>query len=278
MSSPPGSPARGNTSPSKSKALGSPGHFGGAYTGYADIKSSCGDQVDSRKVTAPVTVFGSSTRPHTTSGNKSPGPGAYQIPSSIGKPVLSTMAQAPACSISGREKFGSTNDAKVSGSTPGPGDYTSEIVNPRERAAPSYSLGKRWGNLSGMKKSPGPGSYESSSTLGRTFLSTQKSNPMPAFTKVERKPMTSGNTDVGPGQYSVVVAAVGKQPISTLSSAASYSFGTELRTKVSRGTVDAVPGPNSYPGKSSVGRQVESMYRTAPKCSMSGRTKFGSHF
>lgn len=185
------------------------------------------------------------------------------------------MMQAPACSISGREKFGSTSDAKVSGSTPGPGDYTSEIVNPRERAAPSYSLGKKWGAPTAAKKSPGPGSYESSTTLGRTFLSTQKSNPMPAFTKVERKPLTTGNTDVGPGQYAVVVAAVGKQPISTLSSAASFSFGTEVRTKASRGAAD---GPNYYPAKSSVGKQVESNYRTAPKCSMSGRTKFGSHF
>lgn len=278
MSSPQRSPARGGSSPSKPKAPGSPGHLGGTYTGFADIKSACGEQVDSRKVTAPYTVFGSSTRPHTTSGNKAPGPGAYQIPSSIGKPVLSTMAQAPACSISGREKFGSTNDAKLSASMPGPGDYTSDIVNPRERAAPSYSLGKKWNGPAGAKKSPGPGSYESSSTLGRTFLSTQKSNPMPAFTKVERKPLTAGNVDVGPGQYSVVVAAVGKQPISTLSSAASYSFGTEQRAKVSRGSAGSVNGLGYYPAKSSVGKQVESTYRTAPGCSMSGRTKFGSHF
>lgn len=272
------SPPRGATSPAKSRAPGSPS-AGATYAGFNDIKSSCGDQVDSRKVTAPVTVFGTSTRPRTTNGAKSPGPGAYQIPSSIGKPVLSTMQQAPACSISGREKFGSTSDSKLTANTPGPGDYNSVIVNPREPAAPSYSLGKKWTSLSGMKKAPGPGAYEAATTIGRTVLSTQKSNPMPAFTKVERKPLGQSNAaDVGPGQYSVVVAAVGKQPISTLTSAAAYSFGTEVRSKSPTRTSDSVPGPNSYQNKSSVGLQVESVYRTAPKCSMSGRTKFGSHF
>ncbi|RLN82808.1 hypothetical protein BBJ28_00015703 [Nothophytophthora sp. Chile5] len=271
----PGSPPRGASSPGKSKPPGSPVQ----HTAFADIKSSCGEQVDSRKVTAPVTVFGSGTRPRTTSGAKSPGPGAYQIPSSIGKPVLSTMAQAPACSISGREKFGSTADLKMSSKFPGPGDYTTAIVNPRERAAPSYSLGKKWSPMGGQKKFPGPGAYETSATIGRTVLSTQKTNPMSSFPKVERKPLrTSSTADVGPGQYAVVVEAVGRQAVSTVTSAAAFSFGTESRTKTGRSTADSVPGPNSYDAKSSVGKQVESTYRTAPKCSMSGRTKFGSHF
>ncbi|KAG7376443.1 hypothetical protein PHYPSEUDO_013399 [Phytophthora pseudosyringae] len=268
------SPPRAQTSPSKSpNGLGSP-----MRQAFTDIKSSCGEQVDSRKVTAPVTVFGSGTRPRTTTGSKSPGPGAYQIPSSIGKPVLSTMAQAPACSISGREKFGSTSDTKTSSKFPGPGDYTTAIVNPRERAAPSYSLGKKWSPMAGEKKFPGPGAYETTPTIGRTVLSTQKSNPMSSFPKVERKPLrTSSTADVGPGQYAVVVEAVGRQAVSTLTSAAAYSFGTESRTKNGRSTAD-LNGSKYYEAKSSVGKQVESTYRTAPKCSMSGRTKFGSHF
>lgn len=270
------SPPRASTSPGKAKAQGSPVPLG---TSFADVKSACGDQVDSRKVTAPYTVFGTSSRPRTTAGDKSPGPGAYQIPSSIGKPVLSTMHMAPACSISGREKFGSTADLKESGKFPGPGDYSAKVVNPRERNAPSYSLGKKWtGGGNGVKKTPGPGAYESQTTIGRTVLSTQKSNPMPAFTKVERKPLLATSTaDVGPGQYAVVVGSVGKQHVSTLSSAASYSFGTEQRNRTSRGTSNAVPGPNMYDPRSSIGLQSESIYRTAPKISMSGRTKFGSH-
>ncbi|KAL3665711.1 hypothetical protein V7S43_009144 [Phytophthora oleae] len=263
---------RPQTSPSISppRPLGSPVH-----QTFTDIKSSCGGQVDSRKSTAPVTVFGSGTRPHTTSGSKAPGPGAYQIPSSIGKPVLSTMAQAPSCSISGREKFGSTADLQTSAKFPGPGDYTTDIVNPRERAAPSYSLGKKWSPMADEKKFPGPGAYETTPTIGRTVLSTQKSNPMSSFPKVERKPLRASSTaDVGPGQYSVVVESVGRQAVSTVTSAAAFSFGTETRSKIGRSTGRY----KYYDPKSSVGTQVESTYRTAPKCSMSGRTKFGSHF
>ncbi|KAG3080769.1 hypothetical protein PI124_g19315 [Phytophthora idaei] len=262
------------------RAMTSPGRFPGSPThqAFADIKSSVGEQVDSRKATAPYTVFGSGTRPRTHNGSKSPGPGAYQIPSSIGKPVLSTMTQAPSCSISGREKFGSTADLKSSAKFPGPGDYSTSIVNPRERAAPSYSLGKKWSPMAGDKKFPGPGAYESSPTIGRTVLSTQKSNPVSSFPKVERKPLrASSAADVGPGQYGVVVEAVGRQAISTVSSAAAFSFGTEARSKTGRSAADAM-GSKYYDPRSSVGTQVESTYRSAPKCSMSGRTKFGSHF
>lgn len=248
------------------------------YTGFHDIRSSVGDQADSRKVTAPTATFGSSTRPQASTCSKAPGPGAYQVPSSIGRPILSTMHAAPSCSISGREKFGSTSDIKAAANAPGPGDYASPIVNPRERSAPKFSLGKKWTATAGMRKSPGPGAYEAPSTIGKTILSTQKTNPMPAFTKVERKPLLMTSTaDVGPGQYGVVVASVGKQPLSTLHSAAAFSFGNEQRSKLGKGGI-AAPGPAFYTAKSSVGKQVESLYKTAPKVSMSGRTKFGSHF
>lgn len=270
------SPPRAMTSPGRSptRTLESPTHF----LAFTDIKSSCGEQVDSRKATAPVTVFGSGTRQRMASGAKSPGPGSYQIPSSIGKPVLSTMAQAPSCSISGREKFGSTADLNASAKFPGPGDYATNIINPRERVAPSYSLGKKWSPTAGEKKFPGPGAYETPSTIGRTVLSTQKSNPVSSFPKVERKPLrTSSAADVGPGQYAVVVESVGRQAVSTISSAAAFSFGTESRNKTS-GLVSDLNGSKYYDPRSSVGTQVESTYRSAPKCSMSGRTKFGSFF
>eukprot|EP00644_Phytophthora_capsici_P019119 jgi/Phyca11/512209/fgenesh2_kg.PHYCAscaffold_742_\ len=141
------------------------------------------------------------------------------------------MAQAPSCSIAGREKFGSTADLTTSARQPGPGDYTSDIVNPRERAAPSYSLGKKWSSTGGDERIPGPGAYEASTTIGRTVLSTQKSNPVSSFPKVERKPLHASSTaDVGPGQYAVVVESVGRQAVSTVASGASYSFGTESRS------------------------------------------------
>ncbi|KAF4322253.1 hypothetical protein G195_002682 [Phytophthora kernoviae 00238/432] len=222
-------------------------------------------------------IYAFDARSRIVIGGQSPGPGEYKIPSSIGNPVLSTMGQAPSHTISGREKFGSTADLENSAKTPGPGNYNTDVINPRERAAPSYSLGKKWAQTDGDKKIPGPGAYDASSTIGHTVLSTHKSNTGASFSKVERKPLhTSGTADVGPGQYSVADEAVGRQTVSTVNSGASYSFGTETRTKNDRSIADG-PRSHYYDPKSSVGAQVESLYRTAPKVSMGGRTKFGSH-
>ncbi|RLO05678.1 hypothetical protein DYB28_006553 [Aphanomyces astaci] len=142
----------------------------GLTTGFEDIKSACGDQVDSRKRTAPTTCFGTSSRPRDAGdGSQSPGPGAYQVPTAIGKPVLSTMKTAAACSISGREKFGSTADLKSAANCPGPGDYSPHIVNPNEKTAPQYSLGKKWSkSVDGTNRSPGPGAYETPESLLNT--------------------------------------------------------------------------------------------------------------
>ncbi|RLN58356.1 hypothetical protein BBP00_00007035 [Phytophthora kernoviae] len=248
--------------------MGAPGSPTG-HGGYTDPKSAIGGQIDSRKNTAPSATFGSGVRARPTTGAKSPGPGSYKIPSSMG--------QAPSHTISGREKFGSAADLENSAKTPGPGNYNTDVINPRERAAPSYSLGKKWAQTDGDKKIPGPGAYDASSTIGHTVLSTHKSNTGASFSKVERKPLhTSGTADVGPGQYSVVVEAVGRQTVSTVNSGASYSFGTESRTKNDRSVVDG-PRSHYYDPKSSVGKQVESLYPTAPKATMAGRTKFSSH-
>ncbi|RLN83255.1 hypothetical protein BBO99_00002264 [Phytophthora kernoviae] len=219
--------------------MGAPGSPTG-HGGYTDPKSAIGGQIDSRKNTAPSATFGSGVRAHPTTGGKSP-------------------------------------DLENSAKTPGPGNYNTDVINPRERAAPSYSLGKKWAQTDGDKKIPGPGAYDASSTIGHTVLSTHKSNTGASFSKVERKPLhTSGTADVGPGQYSVVIEAVGRQTVSTVNSGASYSFGTETRTKNDRSIADG-PRSHYYDPKSSVGKQVESLYPTAPKATMAGRTKFSSH-
>lgn len=141
----------------------------GLHTGFDDIKSACGEQVDSRKRTAPISSFGSSTRPKAIpQGDKVPGPGAYQIPTSIGKAVVSTVKTAPSATISGREKFGSTADLKEAANSPGPGEYNSRLVNPKEKSAPQYSLGKRWVESSNQRQSPAPGSYTPSTSLSQT--------------------------------------------------------------------------------------------------------------
>ncbi|KAF0715263.1 Aste57867_3477 [Aphanomyces stellatus] len=266
---------------------GSPGKVGfNLHTGFEDIKSSCGEQVDSRKRTAPTPIFGTSSRPKDPGdGSKSPGPGAYQVPSAISRPVLSTMVTAPACSIAGREKFGSTSDLKSAANCPGPGDYTPHIVNPNEPIAPQFSLGKKWSkSLDGQSKVPGPGAYDTPENLlnTKTVLSTSKHATASSFPKVNRKPlMESSTADVGPGQYNTGNVAVGKQVVSTVTNAAAYSFSVVGRSKApvgSRMGHDVGPAPNAYKAQAAVGTQVLSNYKTAPKCSMSGRTKFGSHF
>ncbi|ETV82258.1 hypothetical protein H257_04958 [Aphanomyces astaci] len=274
--SPPRSPR-----PSPSKLLAA-----GLTTGFEDIKSACGDQVDSRKRTAPTTCFGTSSRPRDAGdGSQSPGPGAYQVPTAIGKPVLSTMKTAAACSISGREKFGSTADLKSAANCPGPGDYSPHIVNPNEKTAPQYSLGKKWSkSVDGTNRSPGPGAYETPESLlnTKTVLSTSKSATATSFSKVNRKPLMETSTaDVGPGQYSTGNVAVGKQVVSTVTNSAAYSFSVVGRNKApigARMSHDVGPAPNAYKQKAAVGTQVLSNLKSAPKCSMSGRTKFGSHF
>jgi len=105
------------------------------------------------------------------------------------------------------------------------------------------------------------------------------------------------------GQYTTGSVAVGKQVVSTVSNSgmrvfhkhysilwfhyntclgiAAYSFSVVGRTKApvgARMSHDVGPAPNAYKQKPAVGPQVLSNYKSAPKCSMSGRTKFGSHF
>ncbi|KDO23792.1 hypothetical protein SPRG_11222 [Saprolegnia parasitica CBS 223.65] len=273
------SPRSPNKSPNKG-AGAAPLH-----TAYDDIKSSCGDQVDSRKRTAPTTCFGSSSRAQGHSdGSKSPGPGAYQVPTSLGKPVLSTMRTAPACSVAGREKFGSVSDLKSAASCPGPGDYSSQVVNLKEANAPHYSLGKKWTTpAEPTKKSPGPGAYDTPESISsKAVRSTNRSAPASSFSKVNRKPLTESSTaDVGPGQYNTGNVAVGRQVVSTVNNSAAYSFSIVGRSKApvgARSSHEMSPAPNAYKQQAAVGTQVLSNFKTAPKCTMSGRTKFGSHF
>jgi len=241
--------------------------------GYDDIKSSCGEQYDSRKKTAPMPSFGTSVRPKPIpGGDKVPGPGAYKIPSSIGKAVISTVKSSPACAISGREKFGSTTDLKESANLPGPGDYTSRIVNPKELVAPKYSLGKRWSAEKDLRKSPGPGSYEQKTLLGRVPLSTKKNGGQVKFGTGKRPELMQTSTaDVGPGQYKDANGSVGKQNESTRKNAASFSFSAVGRKKApigARMNHDRVPGPGHYKLKSAVGTQIVSTLPNAPNLTL----------
>lgn len=62
---------------------------------------------------------------------------------------------------------------------------------------------------------------------------------------------------------------------------AAYSFSVVGRKKApigARMSHDLVPGPGSYKLRPAVGKQIISHLKSAPKSTMSGRVKFGSHF
>ncbi|RHY65098.1 hypothetical protein DYB38_010271 [Aphanomyces astaci] len=135
--SPPRSPR-----PSPSKLLAA-----GLTTGFEDIKSACGDQVDSRKRTAPTTCFGTSSRPRDAGdGSQSP---AWCVHGVRSKKALELVADW-------------WEERCV-------GDYSPHIVNPNEKTAPQYSLGKKWSkSVDGTNRSPGPGAYETPECLLNT--------------------------------------------------------------------------------------------------------------
>ena len=155
-------------------------------------------------------------------------------------------------------------------------------MNLKEKRAPQYSLGKRWKPEVEQRQSPGPGSYTPTTHLSETLLSTQENPRRVKFGTGKRPPLLQTSTaDVGPGQYNVNRAAVGKQIVSTMDNSAAYSFSVVGRKKAAIGARmnhDSVPGPGLYKLRPAVGKQVVSTLRSAPRCSMSGRNKFGSHF
>lgn len=229
------------------------------YDGF----SSFGRQQTAEFNSSPSWGFGtSSNRPRSSKTASAPGPGAYKTISTIGSVPMSKFISAPACSLRGREKFGSMIDTNEAASSPGPGQY----VVPRMDKNLKYSFGSRIRNSS-KQRSPGPARYPGASSLGKQVNSTQQSLLGTSFGKAERPGMVNMNAPkVGPGQY-VVPTALDRR---------GTRFSKSKQRPLNKSA--SAPGPADYRMASSMGRQMLSHQTSSPTARMSGRTKFGSCF
>ncbi|CAN0033174.1 unnamed protein product, partial [Chrysoparadoxa australica] len=159
---------------------------------------------------APAVGFGTAMRPGLMEGDRDcPGPGAYNIKSTMMKNPNSTFKSPPSFSMRGREKFGSPDLKAVDRTTqlePGPGHYHLKKYMGGEKQPPQYTFPKDKGQIvrRGAGAAPGPGHYEAPPAVGKQVLSTKRSYSGVGFGTGNRPPLIMVSTaDVGPGDYEV---------------------------------------------------------------------------
>jgi len=234
----------------------------------------------------PAVGFGSSTRPPLLMCTDTPGPGTYVIKTLLlGKCPDSNIKTTPQFSLRSREKFGSADLKAIDPTSirePGPGHYDQNVVNINEKIAPKFSFPKSSFPKDKRKLAPGPGAYKLNSAVGKQVLSTKRSNQAVGFGKGNRPPLLAPSTSafVGPGEYGVGVGACGKQVDSRKYSNNGVRFGKDARDKSTKTVLDTPnPGPGHYKLPSGMcGKGAAYPYRAGPRCSLSGREKFGSPF
>lgn len=234
----------------------------------------------------PAWNFGSSTRPPLQVDEGNPGPGAYKLRSvTTGKIMDSQIRSSALYSLRSREKFGNPMLKAVDPTTmlePGPGHYRPKVVNPRERNAPLHSFPKALPPRDKNMLAPGPGAYDMGTSVGRQVLSTKRSDAGMEFGTSNRPPLLLVSTEVGPGQYDRSDDSCARQPDSRKRSCPLMKFGTGSRDQggsMSLNDPGSTPGPGDYKlAPALCGGGSSYVYKAAPKCSMSGRNKFGSPF
>lgn len=166
---------------------------------------------------------------------------------------------------------------------PGPGYYVTK-GNWKEKTPPKFSFPKgACRETTKGRLEPGPGAYVVPSSVGKQVLSTSKTIPRVGFGNGERPALLRVSNDVGPGEYGRGIAACTAQIDSRKLTAGYVKFGTAPRThETSVAAQDderSRPGPGTYKLPSGLGGNGAAYpFRAAPKCSMSGREKFGSPF
>jgi hypothetical protein len=140
----------------------------------------CYDPNDSlTKNKSPNVAFGNRPKVSDLKGDGAPGPGQYQLKTTLGGPNV---------------HIGEKIAERVYDRAPGPGTYEQKN-NPNHKAAPSFSIsgvtGEQHMPTRGM---PGPGTYESPERLNDTGFK---------FGSEQRKGLASKHEAPGPGQYSI---------------------------------------------------------------------------
>jgi hypothetical protein len=203
--------------------------------------------ITSCKAILPATAsFGFGSSPRDTiapshSGNDTPGPGAYNLKSTLSGHVADSRIRSTICfSLRGREGFGGKICSKdrAGADEPGPGAYLSPqsrkgglLSNPKHRAAPQFSFPKGCSPRNKLIMQPGPGHYYFKDMLGPQFLSSRATPPVSTFGKGrKRQSFTSDlapdltSSGAGPGFYNVV-SACGKQVDSRKRNGGGVRFG-----------------------------------------------------
>lgn len=232
-------------------------------------------------------TFGTGSRPALMVPTATPGPGAYQLKTTMNNCVDSTIKSPPMYTIRGRTKFGDPNLRALSKTTanePGPGQYDLQGKFPAGFNPEKYSFPKSKHPHDKTALSPGPGAYGTASSLGNQPLSTKTKSREVAFPKAERPSLVQhGTTEIGPGEYGAPPAACEEQIDSRKPTCATLKFGggyVKNKNKLSKADLsEPSPGPGSYQLPGGVATKSRgSPYRSSPAATLSGRNKFGSPF
>lgn len=234
----------------------------------------------------PQISFGTGSRPSLVSMSNTPGPGAYQIKTTLKKTVDSTIESPVAFTIRSRQNFGDPNlkaVSKVTANEPGPGSYKLGEKFLTGKNSSKYSFPKQRAPMVKSQLAPGPGQYETPASMGKQTLSTKKRAQESPFPLASRPSLIApGTTEIGPGQYGLPPSACEQQVDSRKPTQSAIRFGTGY-TKGKNNSIQKIdmkepaPGPGSYnlPGGVSTSHRG-APYRNSPAASLSGRNKFGS--
>ena len=137
----------------------------------------------------PEVGFGTGSRPPLMVPTSTPGPGAYQIKTTMNKTIDSTIESPKQFSIRSRQNFGDPNLKALSKTTanePGPGQYkiADKFLNSHDSAKYSFPKGRMPADKALL--APGPGQYSMPASVGKQPLSTKRKSLEVSFPQAAR--------------------------------------------------------------------------------------------